>query len=528
MEAILESEELSLAKLKDILSSRKKRLSLYKIKDKAGQTITFKPNAVQQVLLERLWYRDLILKSRQHGLTTLICILWLDAALFRAGTHAGVVAHKKADAEKFFNEKILFAYDNLPPLLRESIPLVKRDMSGHLEFANGSVVDVGVSLRSGTYQRILISEYGPMCSMFPQRAQEVRTGALNTIAPVDTEAGNDNIVVIESTAYGQYGDFAERANKAIELDTMIKAGQAELSTMDYRFFFFPWFQDPVNSLPENEAKRVTIPPSMADYLDKISVEVGVEFTLGQRAWYTKKAEEQGDLMKREHPSTPQEAFEGSMEGLIFAKEMTAARKEGRITKVPHQPNLPVDTWWDIGSLDATCIWFTQDVGRAIHVVDYYTNSGETIAHYWDVLQKRAKEKGYRYNTHNGPHDIGVFEFGGGHRMNTAAKLGLKFTQVPRVDEKINAINAARELIPICYFDKEACAEGILCLDSYRKKKNEQMSIPGKPVFSDTPVHDWASHGSDAFMTLAQGHKFGGTPKEKRMRAAQRPAAAGWT
>jgi hypothetical protein len=107
--------------------------------------------------------------------------------------------------------------------------------------------------------------------------------------------------------------------------------------------------------------------------------------MDQKAWYVKKQNVQGDDMKRQHPSTPEEAFEASVEGAYYATQFTKIRKEGRITKVPFNSAVLVDTWWDLGIDDSMAIWFTQDVGREIHVIRYYENSGEGFEFYRDLL-----------------------------------------------------------------------------------------------------------------------------------------------
>ena len=60
---------------------------LYKIMVKEGSgegVVPFIPNRAQRRLLTRLWHRNIILKARQLGFTTLVAILWLDHALFNA------------------------------------------------------------------------------------------------------------------------------------------------------------------------------------------------------------------------------------------------------------------------------------------------------------------------------------------------------------------------------------------------------------------------------------------------------------
>jgi hypothetical protein len=82
------------------------------------------------------------------------------------------------------------------------------------------------------------------------------------------------------------------------------------------------------------------------------------------------------------------SFESAAPGAYYANELRWAREQGRITKVPYQSGVPVDTWWDLGVDDSTSIWFSQDVGREIHILDYYESRGEGLDHYARVLQDK--------------------------------------------------------------------------------------------------------------------------------------------
>ena len=42
-----------------------------------------------------------------------------------------------------------------------------------------------------------------------------------------------------------------------------------------------------------------------------------------------------------------------------------AMEDQEISKVPYDPTIKVDTFWDLGIGDSTAIWFTQSIGRAI-------------------------------------------------------------------------------------------------------------------------------------------------------------------
>lgn len=200
------------------------------------------------------------------------------------------------------------------------------------------------------------------------------------------------------------------------------------------------------------------------------------------------------------------SFAASVVGAYFGREMVDAEAAGRITRVAHQPEVGVETWWDLGIDDAMAIWFTQTVGREVHVIDYYESSGEGLPHYAGVLQQR----GYVYSGHHAPHDIRVRELGSGKsRLETAAALGIRFDVVPDIG-LADGIEAARAFISRCWFDREKTDRGRLALTSYRKLWDEK-----RRVFQARPLHDWASNAADAFRYLSVGHRFAKAQQAKR-------------
>lgn len=220
------------------------------------------------------------------------------------------------------------------------------------------------------------------------------------------------------------------------------------------------------------------------------------------------------------------APEAAIRGAIYGAELTAARKSDRLTRVPIVPSLPVETTWDIGYADSTAIWFTQSLKSGeVHVVDYYESSGEGLPHYIQVLEEKRVAGGYVYGDHWAPHDIEVHEYAQGRsRLETAVGLGLKFKVVPRVQpvktgELEDGIHAARMLFPLCWFDAEKCQAGLEALTHYRREYNERLE-----EFKATPVHDWASHGADAFRYLAVRQQ---PPKEKRQSSSAPVVNLSW-
>ena len=157
-------------------------------------------------------------------------------------------------------------------------------------------------------------------------------------------------------------------------------------------------------------------------------------------------------------------------GSVFGKELQEAQEKGRIASVPYDPTCKVDTWWDLGVGDSTVGWFTQSVGRAVHVIDFYENRGEGLPHYAKMLS----EKEYFYGSHNAPHDIEVRELGSGKsRREVAWDLGLNFRVVPKLPLE-DGIHAAQMLIPRCWFDKGNCGPGLEALRQYHRAYNERL------------------------------------------------------
>ena len=213
--------------------------NLYSIVDKRGARIRFELNWAQEQLYQDMWYCNVILKARQLGISTLICLLFLDRCLFNSNVSAGIICHTREDSEHMF-KRIKFAYDSLPAEIK-ALRSATIDSARELVLSNGSSLRVGTSMRGSTLQYLHISEFGKICAKFPDKAQEIITGSLNTLAPGQN-------CFIESTAEGREGHFYELC-KAAQANT---AQGNELSKLDFKFHFFPWHREPaaiIRSLP---------------------------------------------------------------------------------------------------------------------------------------------------------------------------------------------------------------------------------------------------------------------------------------
>jgi hypothetical protein len=189
------------------------------------------------------------------------------------------------------------------------------------------------------------------------------------------------------------------------------------------------------------------------------------------------------------------SFQAAVIGAYYGREMTQAEKDKRIRPVPWEPKVKVHTAWDLGIGDSTAIWMAQVVGKEIRVIDYYESSGVGLDHYAKVLQAKP----YVWGDHLLPHDAEVKELGTGKsRVETLDSLGVKVRVIPAQSVE-DGINAARLMIPRCWFDSVKCQRGIEALRQYRRDYDEKLKN-----FKSRPLHDWTSHAADAFRYLALG------------------------
>lgn len=465
---------------------------LYRIMVKSdlgdGSVVPFVPNKAQRRLIKRLWHRNIILKARQLGFTTLISIMWLDHALFNADQRCGIIAQDREAAEVIFRDKVKLAYDRLPPELKERMPL-GRDSATELLFAhNNSSIRVATSMRSGTIHRLHVSEFGKICAKYPDKANEVVTGSLPAV-PLD------GIAIIESTAEGREGEFFKMSERAQALEQQ----GSRLTERDYRFHFYPWWGE--------DAYRIVgdVPTTDKDdeYFDQIEGLEDCTIDREQRNWYvaTRDSDFGGDAEKmwQEYPSTAKEAFQVSTEGTYYAKQIARARKEGRVSLVPHADGVPVNTFWDIGNSDGTAIWLHQKVGLNHRFIKFIEGWGESYSYFIKELQKT----GYLWGTHYLPHDAAHKRQQGATvaapiDMLKKLEIGGKWEIVPVVSEVTHGIQLVRDIFSQCWFDEAGTKDGMAHLAAYRKTWNERAAC-----WSDTPRHDIHSESADAFRQFAQ-------------------------
>lgn len=498
------------------LKSRRWRLNnLYWVEDEKGRKVKFRMNWAQLAFLMAMHYLNVILKARQLGMSTLIEIYILDLSLFTKNHTAGIIDKGDKDALKKL-AKIRFAYENLDSpdldpngtpstaatgaMIKQSVRLVI-DNDHELAFSNNSKVWAGTSLRGGTLQFLHISELGYIAAYNHKKAEEIRSGALNTV-----HIGC--IVVIESTHEGgKYG-------LNYEMIVLAQESPAKLGALDWKFHFFAWWQDPKYTLPD--APPVT-DPKLIEYFSDLQVKHGILLQPGQQAWYAAKKRTQKEAMFKEFPSTAEEAVNSVIRGAIYGEEISRARVEGRIEDFNLTPGLPWYVSFDIGMSDFTDMWAIQPVGSEHRVLNFYENNGMGVDHYVNVL--REWERLYGVSTFVFlPHDAARRQFGtvgGITTVQTMAEMNVKnVVVVPPTRDVWIGINRLRAMMANMRFHKtnlsqdrmkdgERHPSGLGALEAYRTQ-----TVTTAGAIREMPLHDASSHAADGLRTYAEAEAAG--------------------
>lgn len=196
------------------------------------------------------------------------------------------------------------------------------------------------------------------------------------------------------------------------------------------------------------------------------------------------------------------SFDAGLSGAYYEKQMADLERAERIINIPYEPALEVHTAWDLGINDTTAIWIFQEARDGVRIIDHIEDRDRPIAYYIQKLRDRAAMNTWIFGRHYGPHDVMQRDLSTGNTLYmTARNLGLTWTVVPRIDDIRHGIEATRQLLVQCWFNKKPCAKGIEALKSYRKQWDEKNKC-----YRDKPLHDWSSNTADALRTLAMGRR----------------------
>ena len=197
------------------------------------------------------------------------------------------------------------------------------------------------------------------------------------------------------------------------------------------------------------------------------------------------------------------SFDAAIMGAIWADCIDKLQHQGRISDYEYNPRYPVHVSYDIGKHDATAIWFFQIIANEIVVINYHESNHKDVPFYCELLRSLTDTLGYRYGTNWLPHDAWQDTLAAGGKTvvqqfvdnSRDGRIG-KFKRVPHVSRQ-DGIQAARATFPICYFDAKRCEIGLEALRAYHHEWDDE-----KKCYTQNPLHDWSSNGSDSFRYLS--------------------------
>lgn len=480
------------------LASKEWRMShLYKITDKSGNLVTFRRNRAQEEFNEKKAKRNIILKSRQLGFTTEETIDTLDDVLSHKSFEALFLSYDIPSQTDIFDKKIMLAWENIPEWLKSQYILASA-RSNQLKVGFGdntfSAVTVRTKGRSGTFQRLHISEYAKICNSEPNKAKEILSGTIQAV-PLHGR------VDIESTAEGDYGYFYDLFWEAWE------RGEPT-NDVEFKAHFYNWTYD------DHEIRSIVpiadLPKEFLDYQEQHNLS-SREITYYYYKWLSLSRD--WSLLRQEYPTTPEEAFISSGDKFFDVDAVARQRAEegtevGEWTYfedyVPgHRYALGADVGEGIGRH-----------GSAIVVIDFdskvRTDMGDVVkpkvvATFWsnrvgaDMLAHEIKNVGTRYgnclaaverNNHGHAtlavlnsmyHNIFIERKTGGVSDKEGSRLGWHTNKASK---------------PKMLYDlKTAINEGLMAIPCKRLKR-ELSTYPredlGQMSFKEDDQHHWDS------------------------------------
>lgn len=191
-------------------------------------------------------------------------------------------------------------------------------------------------------------------------------------------------------------------------------------------------------------------------------------------------------------------FEAAVLGTYYADMIQQLENLGQIKigLAPHNPDLEVQVSSDLGYTDSSAYWFWQEdptKEHPIQVIDYHEAHSQALPYYFDMLDSKP----YHYQTIWLPHDARAKTLQTGKTtVEQFLERGYPIRIVPRVSVQ-HGIDAARLVLPYCDINTATCYDGIEALRAYRRNYNELLK-----QFTDKPLHDWASNGSDSFRYMS--------------------------
>lgn len=486
--------------------------NLYVIDVGDGKVTALNLRPEQDSYLKRRHTRNKIPKARKLGISTVVVLKNGDSCIFGLNYKAAIIDRSEADAwEKLAIFK--FAWDHaeehpdpdiaaLWAVIKATNPLTT-DNNGELAWSNGAMYQAGASFTGRNPQALHVSELGPICDEAPLKGERILQGSINAVL-------STGIVDVETTMRaGQHGACARIFKLAKDCVGLDKAG--ELGAVEWRLHFFSWLGHPDYRMPGRKPTN----GATLDYFRELQEKHGITATPEQMAWYESKAQEQGEKMMAEYPSTIEECDKATMRGAIYP-QMASLRARGGVRKFEAEPGYPLFAFFDLGTEDNLAAWLIQPTPRDVNILDWSSGEGLGALGAVQIVQRWGQQFGGVQTTFI-PHDGDLRDKGSGlsfrAQMTAPGLLApASVVVVPRTPDVWAGIQEVRRRIPRMWFhercDKEQKIDGqpvpggVGRLEGYRKRETKDGLI------TSTPVPDICSHTADALRTFAEADALG--------------------
>jgi phage terminase large subunit len=195
-------------------------------------------------------------------------------------------------------------------------------------------------------------------------------------------------------------------------------------------------------------------------------------------------------------------FSAALVGAVWGDLLEALEKDGAMEEFGHERD-GVFSSFDLGISDSTSIWLWRLNDGGVDFIDHYEAHGKPMSHYFDWLEQRSAESGYKYVKHWLPHDARA------RTLQTGQSILDQFIEWQRTHKGmgevalgpslslLDGIQAGRWLLQHSVRFHPRCADGVEALKQYHYEYDEDRS-----TFGTKPEHDWSSHTADAFRYTA--------------------------
>ena len=221
-------------------------------------------------------------------------------------------------------------------------------------------------------------------------------------------------------------------------------------------------------------------------------------------------------------------FDAPVHGSYWGERFQTLGQTGSLGRFPPLPDRKVYVHIDLGVHDLMTIWWVQKVDGSYRWVGCEADEGKSLAWVVDQLAQFKTKHDVEYGLIGLPHDAKNREMGSDDGEGNAVPREMQFrrlikergiasSKVVRVTprhakaDRISAMHTILRQSVFNTFDPNV-NKGVNALSLYQRLYNEQTQ-----AYSNTPLHNWASHYADSAASLA--YLFTGFEERAKRRAA---------